>query len=457
MAAILGLCSTEQYDAERFKNIRRSVQYFYPNGAAPLTGLLSLMDDEATNDPSFTHWEKRLATQRTLTVSQGSSKGPFKTSVDGDLGDAQTITQNTEYIVCVADATIFRVGHVIRIPVDTDSGTAYALKGVVTALTDQSGSPNKIKFRLLSATLTTDLKNGTTPENVGKEVLIVGSAFAQGVVDLSQEVYNPPAPFVNYTQIFRTPFSMTGTALKAPLKYDETGPYKDKAKEHSIMHMIEIEKAFLFGHKHLYTPSGSAAPTTGAGLPVYTTGGILYHLERYEAGDYGTVTATLDSDDDKRIITNTAGTINEKTYDGYLERVFRVTNNTASEKLVLCGSGFLQTINQLYRSKTVLYAELPFTDTYGMNVVKHTTPFGTIYYKTHPLFTQNPTLRYNALFLDVRNLKYRPMQGRDTELLKNRQSNDADYRKDEWLTEAGLELWFPESHMYLQNVRDYTP
>jgi hypothetical protein len=96
-------------------------------------------------------------------------------------------------------------------------------------------------------------------------------------------------------------------------------------------------------------------------------------------------------------------------------------------------------------------------DTYGMNVVQHLTPFGTIYYKTHPLFSQNATLRYNALFVDVQNLKYRYLSGRDTELLTKRQPNDADYRKDEWLTECGLELRFPESHMYLQNVRDYAP
>jgi hypothetical protein len=167
--------------------------------------------------------------------------------------------------------------------------------------------------------------------------------------------------------------------------------------------------------------------------------------------------ATADSDDNKRIITNSSGVLSEKLYDTYLERVFRVTNNTVNEKLVLCGSGFLNVINQLYKSKSCLDASLPLTDTYGMNVVKHLTPFGTVYYKTHPLFSQNSTMRFNALVLDVQNLVYRYLDGRDTELLKNRQPNDADYRKDEWLTEAGLEVRFPESHMYLQNVRDYAP
>lgn len=451
--AILGLTSTESYASERFKNVRRMVFYHNPTGAAPLMGLLSLMDGETTNDPEFSHWEKRLATQRTLTVSQGATKGPFQESGGADLGDPATVTQDTEYRCTVADASIFRVGHLIKIPVDLTSGTGE-VKGVVTA-TSTTGT-EYVKFRAVSSTLTT-IKNGTTDENVGKEVLIVGSAFAQGVVDLSSEIYNLPSEFGNYVQIFRTPFSFTGTALKTGLKFDKTGPYKDKSKEHSMMHMIEMEKAFLFGHKHKYVAAGTADPTTGVGLPVYTTGGILYHLERWEAGDYGAVTATADTDDDKRIIANTTGTINEKTYDGYLERVFRVTNSRSFEKLVFCGSGFLQVVNQMYRDKAVLNASLPMKETYGMNVVAHTTPFGTVYYKTHPLFTQNPILRHNALFIDMGNLKYRYMQGRDTELLKMRQPNDADYRKDEWFTEAGLEFRFPESALYLQNVQDYTP
>ena len=164
----------------------------------------------------------------------------------------------------------------------------------------------------------------------------------------------------------------------------------------------------------------------------------------------------LDTDDDKRIINNTSGTMDEKKLDTYYERAFRVSNQASDEKIVICGSGFLSTLNQLYRSKTNLTSGLPFTDTYGMNIVKHETPFGTVYYKTHPLFSQNPILRYNALILDIKFLKARPMKGRDTTLIKRCQPNDADYRKDMWLTEIGYEMWFPESCMYIQNVRDYS-
>ncbi|PCJ80635.1 MAG: hypothetical protein COA57_14860 [Flavobacteriales bacterium] len=454
--AILGISQTEDYAANRFTNIRRSVFYFYPNGATTLTGLLSLMGEEDTNDPKFSHWESRLPEQRNITATQGSSKGPFKTSGDADAGDPLTVVNGTTYILVVAvDAAAearFRPGHVIQIQVDLTSGTG-TVTGVVTVVDTAN---QKITFRANKGTAA--VKNGATNENVGKEVLVIGSAFAQGREAVNDDIHEEPTNIENFTQIFRTPWLMTGSALKTGAKYDKSGPYKDKAKQASVNHMLEMEKAFLFGTKNLHYSAATKVTTTGAGLPTYTTGGILHFLELWEAGaTYGNSAATADTDDNKRIIENTGGSINFKTYSDYLERCFRVTNNTVNEKLVLCGSGFLNVINQMYEGRTALTSGLPLKDTFGMDVVKHVTPFGTVYYKSHPLFSQNSAMRNQALFLDVHNLKYRFLQGRDTELLKNRQPNDADYRKDEYLTECGLELRFPESFMYLKNINSFTP
>ena len=453
--AILGLVSTEQYTADKFTNIRRSVQYFYPNGTAPLTGLLSLMgkEDEETDDPIYSHWEKVKVRQADTTVSSGGSLGPFTNTSGTVMADPFTWTADTSYRVYTTldhtgTSAKFRLGHVLQI--EATSTTSTPLTGIITAI-----AATYVTVRANNTVA--GVINGATNENVGVNVTVIGTAFPQGVVDLTGQISTAPRQITNNTQIFRTPFSFTGTVLKTGLKYDKTGPYRDKAKEHSLQHMCELEFAFLFGNKSVYVPAGAVDPTTGVGLPVYTTGGVLYHMRRWEAGDYGTVTASVDTDDDKRIITNSSGTINEKQYDGYLERVFRVTNNTANEKLVLCGSGFLNIMNQLYKSKSVLDASFPRSDAYGMSVVRHVTPFGEVYYKSHPLFSEDPTLRFNALFLDLNNLKYRYMIGRDTELLKNRQPPDADYRKDEYLSECGMECWFPQSNMYLQNVRAYAP
>lgn len=470
--AILGLLSTESVSGQRWTNIRRRVFYQYPNGSAPLIGLLSMMKEEEVNDPEFSWWEKRLLEQRTTTVAMNAA-GPFgKTSpnfntdlLDGTDSLVFSSTSPVTYGLAVADGTLFRPGHtiIVRGVQPHGGGTKADLIGRVVG-TNATGNGNGgwiITFTVIGATYTTP-DNGATL-NVGIEVNVIGSSFPQGVVDLSKEVYYLPINPQNFTQIFRTPFSFTGSALITPVKFDDTGVYKDKAKSHSIDHMIEMEQAFIFGTKSKQVPTGSADPTTGIGLPLYLTGGIIYFMQQYELGvsgglPYGSFTsATADTDDNKRIIANSSGNINESTYDTYLERVFRTTSNVSNEKLVLCGSGFLKVLNQMYRDKSVFVYFPPSGDTFGMEIVAHKSPFGTVYYKTHPLFSRNPVLRNNALFLDIHNLRYRNMSKRDTQLLKNRQPNDADYRKDEWFSEAGLELRFPEAFLYLQNILQYVP
>lgn len=459
--AILGLLSSESFASNRFKNIRRSVFYFYPNGAAPLMGLLSLMKEEVTNDPEFHWFEKRLQPQRTVTAAITGNVQMYS-SVSADFGTWTTAAANfsiavgTQYGIKVnvnvnGGTSNFRIGHVIKYNVIDSTLGQVALVGRVTSV---DAANNRLAFVAVQASanaLTYNSASGT-----GLEILIVGSAFSEGTVGSSYNPYNLPVDISNYTQIFRTSFQITGTALKTSAKYDETGPYKDQAKEASVNHMIEMEKGYIFGQSLLSNASGTITRYTG---------GVIWFLQQYQAqysvyrGGDGSTTGpsavTLDTDDDCRIITNSQNYLTEKQYDGYLERVFRVTNNKSNEKLVLCGSGFLNVINQMYKSRAVLNGDLPLSETYGMNVVAHQTPFGKIYYKSHPLFSQNPILRYNALFLDVLNMRYRYLNGRDTELLTMRQPNNADYREDEWLTESGMELNFPESNMYLQNVLDY--
>lgn len=475
---ILGLVTSESDANWRFKNVRRQVFYFYPNGAAPLTGLLSLLQDEDTDDPEFIWNEKRLDPQTTVTA-QANAAGPFIANPASETDDSLTADAATQAWAVgnlrrfkVGAVTSFRVGHLIQIRgVPETGGGTQNLTGVITSINTTTKNVN-IRVTVGS---TNTVTNTTTSNNL--EVLVIGSSFTQGssattggVVAAGQTLsnnspYNIPLTCNNFAQIFRTPFEMTATALKTSLKYDDTGVYKDQAKEASVNHMIEMEKAFLFGQPAKESVSSNS-------LPRFTTCGIIPFMEVYEAVSTdarittygfplyrgaGQTAVTLDTDDNKRIIANAGGTINEKTYNTYLERVFRVTNNTANEKLVLCGSGFLSVMNQLYKDKSVLNSDLPMGDTYGMAVTKHVCPFGTLYYKTHPLFSQNSFLRYCALILDVQNLRYRYVQGRDTELLKNRQNNGDDFRRDEWLTEAGLECRYPESHMFITNVLNYTP
>lgn len=477
MAALFGLSTTEDFKNERFKSVRRKVFYDYPNGAAPLIGLSSLMKEEPCSDPEFFWYEKRLAQQFSTTSAVSGGNGPFAGSAGGvtpnewgstlrtggagiDAGGAAV--KDHKLSIKVADTTQFRIDHVVAIEnLTMNAGNAQRLVARVAGYnatgpnTTQTTNPKAAGFLdliLLQGTVTNGYKNNGSTLNNGLVIRVVGSQYAQGAIGSTISVHNLPVNPKNYTQIFRAKFGMTGTALKTPVKWDDTGAYRDKAKEASINHMIEMEKAAIFG-----TQYSTASGSDPEGI-TYASGGILWFLEQWELGTpYGVTASTADTDDNKRIIENTSGDLSEKKYDGFLERAFRVTNNKANEKLVLCGNQFLNVINQMYKSKSVIDGGMPVEGTYGMDVVKHRTPFGTLFYKTHPLFNQDPTLRSWGLILDVGNLVYRYIEGRDTQLLTDRQANDEDRRVDEWLTECGFEVRFPESHMLLKNVIDYTP
>lgn len=443
---ILGLLHTESSGIDRLKNFRRTVFYNYPNGSAPLVALLSMLKEESTNDPEFSIYEKRMPEQRTLTDAANAA-GPF-TTAGGDVDKTAAgfnIAANDAARVHVLDTSGLRVGHIVQIaPVPNGAASAtFSLKGIITSIV------SAVKFEVRWLEAYTSVSNDTDANAI--EVLVIGNAASEAQVGAALAPYQVPTNFKNYTQIFRTPFQFSGTVLKTGLKFDRTGPYKDKAKDATLQNAIEMEKSFLFGVQQQYID-----PTSG--LPTRLTGGIEWYLRQWELGSvYGNTAATLDSDDTKRIITNASGAMSLATYNDYMERLFRVTSNKAQEKLVLCGSGFLSRLNTMFVGKGVLKINQEVKEQFGWDIVSHLLPWGTVHYKTHPLFTQNATLRSCALFLDVWNLIYRYMDGRDTTLLKMRQPNNADYREDEWLGECGLELRFPESHMFIKNFLTVTP
>lgn len=458
--AILGLLSTESFASERFKSVRRSVFYQYPNGAAPLLGLLSMLDGEVLNDPEFSWYEDRYKQKVQLLVVNGTTSGPWYADNAGALGAAAATTAadktaGTAYWLRVDGYDNVRNNDVLKMKVYITGGSTELQ---VKVLANSSGvwfdATNTGYIRVTPLNTLQAVTNVHTDYGATTEVQVLGNANYQGQVGSAEGSYTIPTTTGNATQIFRTPYSFTGTAIKTAAKFDESGPYKDRAKKASISHMIQMELQFLFG-EYSKTVDGTS------GLPCFTTGGILFFMRLWEAGEgnsvggkvstYPVAASTQNTDDNKRII-NINGNITEDSLDDYYERLFRKTNNIANEKMAFVGSGFLNVMNKLYKSKVEMQSGIPTGETYGMNVVKHETPFGVVYYKTHPLFSENAAMRYNALFLDVQNLHYRYMQDRDTNVKKNIQANDADYRKDEWFTEAGFEMQFPESHMYMVGV-----
>jgi hypothetical protein len=449
-----GLLSTDTVKDFKSLNSRRKVFYQYPTGAAPFMGLLSLLPSEETDKPEFGWWERRFPTLRTALVATGTVKfanGDGTALTDG--GSGVTLTADTEYRVNVKSTAQFKPTHVIEIRgVTSSSGATSAdVKGTCT----QVVSATVLKFRPYSTRTAVD---NTTTANNDKTVAIIGTAN-QEYARSGRGVISFPINPTNYTQIFRTAFNLSRTALKEGLQFDKSGAYRNMAWENGLRHMIEMEKAFIFGQKHTVLVTDS---DTGDQTPETKTGGVIWFLEQWEAvnsvyrGGTGAVAITLNTDDNKRII-DAGGTMTRVQYREWMGRLFKKTNDKAYEKLCLCGGTHLATVNALLEADTKIVKNVVYTDktnkgNFEFQVFSVTTLRGTVHYKVHPLFDEDPELTANGLYLDVGNLGYRPLSDSDTVFLKGRQENDRDGRKDEWITEAGLELHFPESCMYIKNA-----
>jgi len=462
---ILGLPTSAKFAAEndRFYNHRRQILHSYPNGKSPLTGILSMCPEEETNDSIMIWWEKRY--QSPQTTLRGTSPVTSTAPSTGDADDGTNITTGakaitTDYYMKVAKTGDFKKGHVLR--VDTD-GNLWYVTGVTRGVAD-AALLGYLTVRLLRAatlgTIATIFASGTITR-------IVGSAYGEGASGGNQNAtgFKRPYPIQNTTQIFTDVFDFPGSVLQMGLKYDKTGPYREKAHDTIVDHMTSIERSLLFGKRS--TTTRASFDGVQEDLTVRTFSGIIEFLELWDAGSTGIsidgstyapysfkAPATVDTDDTKRIITNAAGTISVDSFTRYAERCGRYHTNKSDEKLVLLGSGALIALTKMFRLNTNFVVKTG-EKIYGLTVTQVVTPFGTFNLVSHPLFNEDATMTYWMLFLDIWSLKFRPLLNRDTRLLKNVQNPGDDFRRDKFITEAGLEFCFPEQHMLVKNVQNY--
>src|SRR5262249_57614648 len=114
----------------------------------------------------------------------------------------------------------------------------------------------------------------------GDGLVNTGTATPEGALLGNAIAYKPVRQY-NFTQIFRTPLSLTRTARKTRLRYDDEGPYREAKREALQIHSIELEKAFLFGEREeiiSLTSASGPLDITSQGQPLRTTRGFLNWL-----------------------------------------------------------------------------------------------------------------------------------------------------------------------------------
>jgi len=454
---MLGLVSSETIDDYWSQNNRRRIFYDYPNGPAPVTGLLSLAEVDSTPHPEFKWEEKRYMGIQTTTAG-----GPTATVVfylagtTTTAGTPVTTTEGQILRMYVTDASEFQVEqNIVVFGLDLTSGTGD-LTGVVSTV--NTDGADYIEFRVTEALYSTVLNSSDA--NEGKFVVSAGSAFAEGARSQSGRIQFP-YEITNYTQIHKTAFELTRTAMKEPLKYDKTGAYADAFKTNGIDHLAGLEWNAFFGRRGKTTV---ADPSTGKIVSKRMSGGIRWFLDNYEVGaDYGLTNIQSQTEwrtyTRKRVIKLGGSTISGADWDEIDSRSFEKTMTSDYSKLWVCGSGFYNKVSSYYRGK-IQVTSMRDEGYEGFNMLfnKVETDAGCAYFKVHPLFNDpNMTFMRNSAFcLDMACMFWRPLTDSDTDVQKMIQENDADKRKDQFLTEGGLEIRFPEAFMYVENLGGIT-
>jgi len=117
------------------------------------------------------------------------------------------------------------------------------------------------------------------------------------------------------------------------------------------------------------------------------------------------------------------------------------------------------TVQQIIRKNSNIELT-PAVREYGMNVNRLVTPFGTLVLRMHRLFNLVPDgSDYNGLassmaIMDMNNLRYCHLRGRDTKYEANQQDRGDDAFESGYITEAGLELHHPESHYVIHGLNE---
>jgi hypothetical protein len=267
--------------------------------------------------------------------------------------------------------------------------------------------------------LTVERNIGGTSHTIADDanLFISGSAFEEGASSPTGVSFDASVAS-NYTQIFRTAFKVTETLRATNLR---TGDKEDEMATKALkMHMQDIERAMFFGKLH--ESNGSTAQ------PRRFTGGLTTQISNV-------------------IDRNTAsGVMNEDTFDRQLiENVFAFGSK---QKIMFCGAKVAGHLQKFGKDR---WSPETVQGSYGVNLTQYSTFAGDLMVHLHPQFRQVPGMENAAVIIDFPYLKYRYMEGRDTALLRDRQSADEDAVKHEYLTECGLEMMQDKVHTYVKN------
>lgn len=222
----------------------------------------------------------------------------------------------------------------------------------------------------------------------------------------------------NFIQKFQLAYDIDEETMIAEL---EGGPeLKRLQARKAIEHLKDIELQLILGDRDArYVTVG------GQRKMVYTTAGLLHS---------GITVQEI-----------TTADFNEESWRSFLRLCFAVEGS--KEKVMLCGGQVIEANDKWAMGRVVINDKL--SATMGMTVPAYVTTFGKLNLIYHPLL-KNSFEGY-GIVLDMNYLKLK-VYGPDTQLQTALQANDAQERKDQYLSRFGLKLGLKEVHRILKII-----
>lgn len=424
---------------ERPGAFRTTIADLAQNADLPLTGITNMIAQEKVSDYVYKWWE------RATPLRLGDATAYTDAAMSSECGAGVIASGTRIYVKCAeAVAKNFRPKHVALTSKVTPVDDCVMIVEAVTL----NGASSKITCVLLEASTAGGLQS---IDKIG----VMTNANEQGSF-IPDPVMYKKVEHSNYLQILRNPFQLSRTARNTALRTGD--PYTDLRRENLLLHGLDWEQAMIWG-------VASFSDNTPNGEPMTTTQGINARLEDATYGapqniyDFYTATAGLTPS-----ITEWDGYSWEAKGDHFMDNALRqmfVYGSTS--KVALCGSGAMYGLNRIAKAWGNINMTVGQTS-FGLAVTRWVTPFGTLFLRQHPLFTQKPAWNNSVLVIEPASLKIRVML--DTDLFTDEGETKAgltayDGKKEEYRAELGLEMHNAEKFFRLDGVgmnnQNYTP
>lgn len=388
------------------KSFPTQVQYLLPRGDATLFGLTAKLKEETAVQiehgffskvmvfPTFQLTAALPGSATAYTTTNATVANAAQALVNGlyrYVGTVNTATGNT---LSAVDTTM--TGEIVL--VNSSTGNGGTSVGITRGIgyTGAAGSLAAVPI------------NGL--------FVHIGNAFADASVRpnsfLTQEIR-----VINYTQIFRNAWAISGTVAAIQNLIGDTNIGKSR-KECSQYHAMDIEKSMIFGQRSNIvgvlgtnyasrTMNGVIAQINDSGSATPQGSGLFLPGAGNGSQNITTANSNVAS-------TPTAGALSMNDLENWANNVFDMAYDPQSgmERILFVGRTSHTVLNRLFRANITYFVEKA-TD-WGLRYTSAKLTRGDLMIIEHPLFNTNPAWQSLALAIDLPSISIAYLTGRKT-------------------------------------------